>query len=148
MYIGVYGGLGLSQALFILFSSLTMAVGAMIASRNLHTHLLENVMHSSMSFFETTPLGRIVNRFSKDMDVIDDIIPKSITMFLRTFLTVVGTVAVISYATPIFLSAIVPLVFVYVIVQVSTFMMDFAYSFFLVQPRFKHLYVCDRFHKS
>ena len=118
MYIGVYGGLGLSQAVFVLFSSLAMSVGSMVASRNLHSHLLVNIMHSAMSFFETTPLGRIVNRFSKDLNVIDDIISRILTMFFLTFFSVCGTIIVISYATPIFLSVILPLGIVYFFVQV------------------------------
>jgi ABC-type multidrug transport system fused ATPase/permease subunit len=35
------------------------------ASRLLHDGMLACVLHSPMSFFDTTPLGRIVNRFSK-----------------------------------------------------------------------------------
>lgn len=121
LYLGVYGGLGFLQAASTLISSLCLAVGSKIASRNLHHTLLENVLHSPMSFFETTPLGRIVNRFSKDISTIDDKVPMTLIMFLRTFCGVLGTIAAISFATPIFLVVILPLGFVYFFIQVKSF---------------------------
>lgn len=119
MYLGVYGGLGVMQALCVLTSSICLALGSKIASRYLHQSILVNVMHSPMSFFETTPLGRIVNRFSKDISTIDDKVPMSLVQFLRTFFTVLGTIIAISFATPIFLAVIVPLAVVYTFVQVK-----------------------------
>ena len=118
MYLGVYGGLGFLQALCVLISSICLALGSKIASRYLHQSILVNVMHSPMSFFETTPLGRIVNRFSKDISTIDDKVPMSLSTFLRTFCTVLGTIIAISFATPIFLVVIVPLGLFYLFIQV------------------------------
>lgn len=118
MYLGVYGGLGLSQAVFVLFAAIAMALGSRISSRQLHQGMLVNIMHSPMSFFETTPQGRIMNRFSKDISGIDDIIPRTVTSCLRTFLMVLGAIFTISFATPIFLAVIVPLGALYLFVQV------------------------------
>ena len=75
-------------------------------------------MHSPMSFFETTPQGRIMNRFSKDISGIDDVVPQTLMMFLRTFFSVIGAIFTITYATPIFLVVILPLLALYVFVQV------------------------------
>ena len=119
MYLGVYGGLGLAQALLALSSSLLLASGSIRASRHLHGSLLNTIMHAPMAFFETTPLGRVVNRFSKDLYTIDDMVPRSMSMFLRTFLNIVSTMFAISFATPIILVVIVPLGVVYVLIQVS-----------------------------
>ena len=118
-YMGVYGALGLGQALGILSYQLILAYAAMKAARNLHLNLLVNIMHSPVTFFETTPLGRIVNRFSKDIHVIDDTIPRTIVWFLKACFTVVGTITVISYSTPLFLTCVVPLGVLYVGFQVS-----------------------------
>ena len=120
MYLGVYGGLGFAQALCVLISSICLALGSKIASRYLHQSILINVMHSPMSFFETTPLGRIMNRFSKDVSTIDDKVPVSLAVFLRTLCTCLGTLIAISFATPIFLVVIVPLGFVYIFIQVNS----------------------------
>jgi ABC-type multidrug transport system fused ATPase/permease subunit len=44
----------------------------------MHKKLLDRVLRSPMSFFDTTPLGRIVNRFAKDIDVCDNTLPTNI----------------------------------------------------------------------
>lgn len=119
IYLGVYGAFGFFQAFFVLVSSIFLAFGSIRASRSLHDSLIINILHSPMSFFETTPIGRIVNRFSKDLYTIDDAIPRSMGMFLRTFLGVMGTLFAISYATPLFLTILIPLGIVYFLIQVS-----------------------------
>ncbi|XP_044166542.1 ATP-binding cassette sub-family C member 3-like [Acropora millepora] len=116
-YLGGYAGLGVTQAFCVLMSSLSLALGSKIASRHLHKSILVNVMHLPMSFFESTPLGRIVNRFSKDISTIDDKVPMSLASFLRTFCTVVGTIIAISFATPMFLVVIIPLGALYFFIQ-------------------------------
>ena len=118
MFLGVYGGLGVSQAFFVLFASIALALGSKIASRQLHQRMLVNIMHSPMSFFETTPQGRIMNRFSKDISGIDDMVPRTLITFIRTFFGVTGAIFTISFATPIFLAVIVPLGALYIFIQV------------------------------
>ena len=49
-----------------------------------------------MAFFDTTPLGRIMNRFSKDIAVLDDRLPMTVYMWLSTLCTVVVAIAIIS----------------------------------------------------
>ena len=75
-------------------------------------------MRAPMSFFDTTPLGRIVNRFSKDMDVIDENLQRALTDFLWCFFDVIGMIVAISYATPLFLTILPPLAVLYVFIQV------------------------------
>ena len=77
MFLGVYAGLGIGQAIFVLLSTFALAIGGIFASKLLHNRMLENILRSPMSFFDTTPLGRILNRFSKDIYVIDEAIPRS-----------------------------------------------------------------------
>ena len=117
-YLGIYGALGISQSLFVLFGSFSLAVGGILASKTLHNKMLANILRSPMSFFDTTPLGRILNRFSKDIYLIDEIVPRSIRMFIWTFLSVLSTIIVIVIATPIFAVVIVPLGIFYLLVQV------------------------------
>ena len=119
MYIGIYGGIALGQGLFTFLLSICITLGSMVASRRLHHRLLVNIMHSPMSFFDTTPLGRIVNRFSKDLYIVDDTIPRCITDFLWCVLDVIGNIVAISYATPLFLVVIPVLGLLYLYIQVS-----------------------------
>ena len=71
----VYGLLGAGQAFFVLAGWVALTNGTVRSSISLHKGLLERVMRSPMAFFETTPLGRVVNRFSRDMDTVDTHIP-------------------------------------------------------------------------
>lgn len=117
-YLGVYAALGMSQGFMVMFASILLAVGSINGARLLHRRLLVNILRSPMSFFDTTPLGRIVNRFSKDIYLIDEAIPRSLRMFIAIFFSVISTIVVISYSTPIFLSAVLPLAIIYVLTQV------------------------------
>ena len=77
-FLGVYGALGFGQVFFILLASFVLAIGGVFASTRLHNNMLSSILHSPMSFFDTTPLGRILNRFSKDIYIIDQTIPNSL----------------------------------------------------------------------
>ncbi|NWX84061.1 MRP3 protein, partial [Nothoprocta pentlandii] len=115
--IGVYAALGLLQGTLVFISSFTLAMGGIKAARTLHAGLLENKFHTPQSFYDTTPTGRIINRFSKDIYVIDEVIPPTILMFLGTFFTSLSTMIVIIASTPLFAVVIVPLAILYFFVQ-------------------------------
>lgn len=68
--------------------SITFSLGTIFAANILHTTLLVSVMRLPMTFFDTTPLGRILNRFSKDQDVLDNVIGHSVRMLLAMTLNV------------------------------------------------------------
>ncbi|XP_060071681.1 multidrug resistance-associated protein 1-like [Ylistrum balloti] len=115
--LGVYGALGFIQGLFVVSASLCMAKGSIRATTTLHTNILHRVIRSPMNFFDTTPLGRITNRFSKDVDTIDLVIPELFKAFMVCFLQVVSTMVIISMSTTMFLAVIVPLGVVYITIQ-------------------------------
>ncbi|XP_069728809.1 ATP-binding cassette sub-family C member 3 [Phaenicophaeus curvirostris] len=117
MRIGVYAALGFLQGLIVLISSFTLAMGGISAARTLHAALLENKFHSPQSFYDTTPTGRIINRFSKDIYAIDEVLPSTILMFLGTFFTSLSTMIVIIASTPLFTVVIIPLAILYFFVQ-------------------------------
>ncbi|KAG7325289.1 hypothetical protein KOW79_011605 [Hemibagrus wyckioides] len=117
MRVGVYAALGITQGLLVMSSSFTLALGKIHAARKLHQGLLDNKFHTPQSFFDTTPIGRIINRFSKDIYVIDEALPSTILMFLGTFFTSLSTVIVIISSTPIFAVVIGPLALIYFFVQ-------------------------------
>jgi len=117
LYLGVYGGLGAVQAVFVLIYAIIAAISMVVAAGILHNKMLKNILRSPMSFYDTTPIGRIINRFSRDIETVDTVLPQLIRSFLNTFFTVISTIVVISYSTPIFLSVVIPLGLLYYFIQ-------------------------------
>ncbi|KAF8930478.1 Canalicular multispecific organic anion transporter 2 [Dissophora ornata] len=116
--------LGVFAALVIAYMSLDVSVNLIIfvgagvrSSRLLHDNLLNRVLRLPMSFFDTTPVGRIVNRFSTDIDNLDEQLPTDITNIYYFLTTVVGTIIVISFTLPIFLALVPFLLFFYFLIQ-------------------------------
>lgn len=101
----------------MLATSIIFALGCLRAARDLHDKLLRNVFRLPMSFFDTTPLGRILNRFSKDVDVIDNVLPMSMRFWIMMFFNTVAVIIVISYSTYEFLYLVLPLAVIYYLVQ-------------------------------
>ncbi|KAH7888221.1 P-loop containing nucleoside triphosphate hydrolase protein, partial [Phlebopus sp. FC_14] len=83
------------------------------SSKYLHDSMLDSVMHAPLSFFEMTPTGRILNLFSRDTYVVDQILARVIQNMIRTSATCASIVLVISFSFPPFLIAVVPLAWFY-----------------------------------
>lgn len=118
MRIGVFGALGIAQGVFLFTSSLWSIYACNHASRTLHKQLLTNILQAPMSFFDTTPTGRIVNRFAGDISTVDDMLPVTFRSWTLCFLGIISTLVMICMATPIFAVIIIPLSIIYVAVQV------------------------------
>lgn len=69
----------------VVISANALAFGTTLASRYLHLSMLTNILRAPMSFFDTTPTGRMVNRFGKDVDVVDNTIPFTVSNALSCF---------------------------------------------------------------
>lgn len=115
--VGVFGVLGVAQGVFVFIGTLLLANASVDASRILHSRLLHNILRVPMIFFDTTPIGRVVNRFAKDIFTVDEAIPQSFRSWLLCLLGVVGTLFVICLATPFFTIIIIPLALIYYFVQ-------------------------------
>ena len=116
-YLTVYGVLGVFQAVFIMAAVSCVMVGTLKASSKLHFTMLTRILRSPMYFFDTTPLGRILNRFSKDVDIMDVTIPMNFRMLCNQLYNVIGTIFVICFANPIFISVVVPIALMYYFLQ-------------------------------
>ena len=117
-YLGIYANLGGVQAGLSLVSDITLAVAVIFASKTLHNKLLKNILRCPMSFFDATPVGRVLNRFSHDIFIIDTVIPEKINFFLYRFIAAFRILIVIIITTPFFGAVIIPLGVFYLLVQV------------------------------
>ncbi|XP_076981838.1 ATP-binding cassette sub-family C member 2 [Tamandua tetradactyla] len=118
MRIGVYGALGLAQGLSVFIANLLSARGTLHAADILHRKLLNNILRAPMRFFDTTPIGRIVNRFSGDISTVDDTLPVSLRSWVMCFLGIISTLIMICMAVPVFVIVVIPLFIIYVSVQI------------------------------
>ncbi|KAJ2018555.1 hypothetical protein GGI14_002203 [Coemansia sp. S680] len=110
-YIAIYGILGLISAVFSYTQSIVLwSVCAVRCGRATHRNMLDAVLRSPMSFFDTTPLGRVLQRFSKDQTSVDEVIPRTFGSWLQNLVSIVFSLAVIMYLMPAFGLMIVPTV--------------------------------------
>ncbi|TCD64284.1 hypothetical protein EIP91_004292 [Steccherinum ochraceum] len=112
-YMGIYAGLGVAQTLGFFFMGYCFAMLTYYSSRDLHRNAIKRVMNAPMSFFETTPLGRIMNRFSKDIDTIDNLLGDAMRMFASTLSNIVGAIILIAIVLPWFLIAVFAILTIY-----------------------------------
>ncbi|KAK7487389.1 hypothetical protein BaRGS_00021351, partial [Batillaria attramentaria] len=113
LYLGVYTLLGILQSLFVGIIYVSM----ISASKHLHGNMLDTIMHQPMNFYETNPTGRVLNRFSRDLEATDCTMGELLRSIARQCLTVAGVITVITYTTPVFLLAATPVLVVYYLIQ-------------------------------
>ncbi|XP_072428524.1 ATP-binding cassette sub-family C member 5 isoform X3 [Chiloscyllium punctatum] len=119
-YAGIYA---LSMAVMLIIKGVRGVVfvkGTLGASSKLHDELFHKILRGPMKFFDTTPSGRILNRFSKDMDEVDTRLPFQAEMFIQNIILVFFCIGVVGSVFPWFLVAVGPLVILFMILnQVS-----------------------------
>lgn len=97
-YIGGYAGLGVAQALLQFSFSVALSVLGTQSSKVMLQNAMTRVLRAPMSFFDTTPLGRITNRFSKDVDIMDNILQDAMRMYMFTLAMIISVfILIIAY---------------------------------------------------
>ncbi|KAL1611029.1 ATP-binding cassette transporter yor1 [Nothophoma quercina] len=97
-YIGAYAAFGFSQALLMFLFSFSVSVFGTEAGKKMLHMAITRVLRAPMSFFDTTPLGRITNRFSKDIDVMDNTLTDAIRMYFLTLAMIISVfILIIAY---------------------------------------------------
>ncbi|KAJ2894451.1 hypothetical protein MKZ38_007530 [Zalerion maritima] len=117
-YIGVYVALGIVSACLVMAQNVVLWLFcSIVASRNLHDQMTIAIFKAPMSFFETTPAGRILNRFSSDIYRLDENLPRQFNSLFTHSAKGVFILAIISSATPLFVFVAIPLALLYVYMQ-------------------------------
>ncbi|XP_015785720.1 multidrug resistance-associated protein 1 [Tetranychus urticae] len=117
MRIGVYCALGLFKGVSTFIGTWALVTGTIRASAGFHRKLLYHIFRAPMSFFDTNPIGRILNRFSKDIDSIDTAIPQVINYLFLCLFQVLAAFIIISMNTPAFIIALIPIILIYSFIQ-------------------------------
>jgi ATP-binding cassette subfamily C (CFTR/MRP) protein 1 len=94
---GAYAGLGLAYSFCQFCGTFLLFLAGVRASYNLFNKSLHSVMGTSVGWHDQTPIGRIVSRLSKDITVMDDMLPRLWNAFLSMSLNILGTVALVFY---------------------------------------------------
>ena len=117
-YLVLYGVVGLSSSIFSVGGMVILKIAcALRSSKILHDQAFAALMRSPLSFFELTPTGRILNLFSRDIFVIDEVLIMALGAFIRTTAQVLGVVVVIALSAPAVLLAFIPLGYLYLLVM-------------------------------
>ena len=117
-YIGIYFAFGIGGAGLVVIQTLILWIFCSIeASRKLHERMAHAIFRSPMSFFETTPSGRVLNRFSSDIYRVDEVLARTFNMLFVNSARAFYTLILIAVSTPAFVALILPLGAVYLYIQ-------------------------------
>ncbi|CAG2178792.1 unnamed protein product, partial [Oppiella nova] len=96
-YLSVYLSAIVLEAMFVLTFQMMLRTGAVIAAGVLHKDMLSCILRTPLSFFDVTPLGRILNRFNRDFEQIDVRIPWCLGEALFHIIYFLYIVAIVVY---------------------------------------------------
>ncbi|KAH8702381.1 putative oligomycin resistance ATP-dependent permease yor1 [Talaromyces proteolyticus] len=113
-YIGAYAALGVGQAVLLFVYSTALALAGTSASKHLLQRAIKRVLHAPMSFFDTIPLGQIMNRFSKDVDTLDNNMMDSMRTASMTIAQIFSVFILVIAYYYYFAAAVVPLLMIYI----------------------------------
>uniref|UniRef100_A0A8C3TI31 ATP-binding cassette sub-family C member 5 n=1 Tax=Chelydra serpentina TaxID=8475 RepID=A0A8C3TI31_CHESE len=111
----VYGMSMVTMIVLSIIKGFVFTKTTLKASSVLHDDVFYKILLSPMSFFDTTPTGRLMNRFSKDMDELDVRLPFHAENFLQQFFMVISILIIIAIVFPFLLIAVVVLATIFVI---------------------------------
>ncbi|KAB0372883.1 hypothetical protein FD755_015636 [Muntiacus reevesi] len=116
-YFTVYSGLIVSTILFGITRSLLIFYVLVNSSQTLHNKMLESILRAPVLFFNRNPIGRILNRFLKDIGQMDDLLPLTFLDFIQTFLLMIGVVGVMVAAIPWIALPVIPLAIIFFVLR-------------------------------
>lgn len=116
-FLTIYALVNLASVVASFFCFLCLVLFSLKASKRLFQEMLDVIMRAPMAFFDTTPVGRVVNRFSKDIYTVDEELVMTLRSYLWTLMSVISTTVVISGVTPVFAFCLLPIVAFYIMQQ-------------------------------
>ncbi|XP_025056140.1 multidrug resistance-associated protein 4 isoform X2 [Alligator sinensis] len=117
LYLGIYAGLTVVTILFGIIRSLLVFQVLVNAGQILHNKMFQSILKAPVLFFDRNPIGRILNRFSKDIGHLDDLLPLTFLDFMQTLLQIFGVVGVAVAVIPWILIPLVPLFILFIFLR-------------------------------
>ena len=114
-YIGVYAALGVVQALLMFCYATMLTTFSTRAAENMLNSAISHTLRAPMLFFDTTPIGRITNRFSKDVDTMDNRLTDNLRFLLYIIATVFSVFILVIVYFYYFIIALIPLTIAFVL---------------------------------
>ncbi|KAG8183008.1 hypothetical protein JTE90_017096 [Oedothorax gibbosus] len=116
-YINIYAILSGASIVLAFVTNLIAQLTSLKAVKVLHNRMLLNIVKCPMKFFDSTPVGRVINRFSSDMSTIDKKIPVTLPILLRFILLCLSAIVVDMIVTPYFIIVVIPVAAIYYFLQ-------------------------------
>ncbi|XP_026440508.1 ABC transporter C family member 10-like [Papaver somniferum] len=113
----VYILIGCSSMFFVLFRSLSTVALGIISSKSLFDQLLKSLFHAPVSFYESTPLGRILSRVSSDLSIVDLDLPSTFVVAAMSSANTCFNLGVVAVITWQVLVVSIPLVYMVILLQ-------------------------------
>uniref|UniRef100_A0A674EUQ5 Cystic fibrosis transmembrane conductance regulator n=1 Tax=Salmo trutta TaxID=8032 RepID=A0A674EUQ5_SALTR len=112
-------GTGLTGAtlIFGFARSLVMFNVLVKAAQSLHNRMFNSILRTPVRFFDINPIGRVLNRFSKDIGQLDAALPWTFVDFIQIFLQIIGVVAVAASVIPWILIPLAPLIIIFLFLR-------------------------------
>lgn len=114
-YLSVFGYAIAATVVSMTLKAYVFMTLSLRASHVLHNTLFDKILHSTMEFFDTTPTGRILNRFQKDQDMLDTIIPLLVDLVITFWIFILSCLIFVGYVFPYFLASMIVFVPVFLV---------------------------------
>ncbi|XP_028799285.1 ABC transporter C family member 12 isoform X1 [Neltuma alba] len=112
-FISIYAVLSFGQVIVTLANSYWLIISSLRAAKRLHDAMLHKILRAPMVFFHTNPVGRILNRFARDLGDIDRNVASFVNLFMGQFWQLLSTFVLIGIVSSLSLWAIMPLLILF-----------------------------------
>ncbi|CAH8498874.1 unnamed protein product [Schistosoma intercalatum] len=116
-YLEIYAFVVISNLIATIFRAVLFAFGGLVAASVVHESALDTILEGRQNYFNTTPQGRILNRFSSDVGTVDDALPFQLNILLASLAGLLGALVIVCVSLPTLIFFLLPLVFIFWSIQ-------------------------------
>ncbi|KAK9371162.1 P-loop containing nucleoside triphosphate hydrolase protein [Lipomyces kononenkoae] len=117
-YLWIYAAISVIYMIISFCREGVVFIGSLVASRQLFEQLLQRVLRGTPRFFDSTPVGRILNRFSKDIEIVDQEVAGNLLAVMHSIVALAIILILITSILPRFLFAAVLICLIYYVINI------------------------------